>query len=98
MRLLPAASTSAIVNESETKLDWKAQKEAQARERKRQNDLKKVEERIGKLEERDQEIDEEMAKPEVFTNSVKCQELSKEKANILEELESLYEQWEELAE
>ena len=84
--------------ESETKLDWKAQKEAQAKERKRQNDLKKVEERINKLEERDQEIDEEMSKPEIFTNSVKCQELSKEKADIMEELELLYEQWETLAE
>ena len=74
----PAYTAAPVVNESETKLDWKAQKEAQAKERKRQNDLKKVEERISKLEERDQEIDEEMAKPEVFTNSVKCQELSKE--------------------
>ena len=92
-----AVPTSAPV-ESETKLDWKAQKEAQAKERKRQNDLKKVEERIGKLEERDQEIDDEMSKPEIFTNSVKCQELSKEKADILEELEQLYEQWELLAE
>ena len=50
------------------------------------------------LREQEEEIDEEMANPEVFTNSVKCQELSKEKANILEELETLYEQWEELAE
>ena len=94
----PSVSIASVTNDSDTKLDWKAQKEAQARERKRQNDLKKVEERIGKLEERDQEIDEEMSNPEVFTNSVKCQELSKEKANILEELETLYEQWEELAE
>ena len=94
----PTFQSAPVASESETKLDWKAQKEAQARERKRQNDLKKVEERIAKLEERDQEIDEEMSKPEVFTNSVKCQELSKEKADILEELETLYEQWEELAE
>ena len=92
------ASTPAPVQESETKLDWKAQKEAQAKERKRQNELKKVEERINLLEERDQVIDEEMAKPEISTNSVKCQELSKEKADILAELEVLYEKWEELAE
>ena len=39
--------------ETETKLDWKAQKEAQAQERKRQNDLKKVEARIAELEARD---------------------------------------------
>ena len=84
--------------ESEIKLDWKAQKEAQAKERKRQNDLKKLEEKIALLESRDKAIDEEMSNPDIFTNSVKCQELSKEKADIMDELESLYEEWESLAE
>ena len=83
---------------SESKLSWQEQKEAQARERKRQNELKKTEERISSLEERDQEIDELMSKEEIFTNSVRCQELSVEKAEILDELEKLYELWEELAE
>ena len=83
---------------SESKLDWKAQKELQAKERKRQNDLKKVEERIHILETKDREIDSAMTDPEIFTNSVKCQELSKEKAAILAELETLYEEWELLAE
>ncbi len=83
---------------SETKLDWKAQKEEQAKMRKRQNDLKKVEERISLLEERDAQIDIELSNPDIFTNSVKCQELSTEKASILEELDSLYETWESLAE
>ena len=36
--------------------------------------------------------------PEIFTNSMKCQALSLEKNQILEELETLYEQWELLAE
>ena len=83
---------------SDTKLDWKAQKEAQAKERKRQNDLKKTEEQIHKLETRDAEIDTLMTNPEIFTNSVKCQELASEKANILDQLEILYEEWEKLAE
>ena len=86
------------VVETETKLDWKAQKEAQAQERKRQNDLKKVEARIAELEARDKEIDSEMEDPEVFTSVFKCQELSKEKDSILTELDKLYEQWEALAE
>ena len=84
--------------ESETKLDWKAQKEQQAKERKRQNDLRKTEERISALEERDGEIDELMTQEDVYTNSVKCRELSEEKASIMQELEILYEKWEELAE
>ena len=84
--------------ETDTKSDWKAQKEAQAQERKRQNDLKKVESKISSLEERDKEIDAEMENPEVFTNVAKCQALSVEKNQILEELEVLYEEWERLAE
>ena len=83
---------------SENKLSWQEQKEAQAKERKRQNDLRKTEERITALEERDSDIDQLMMKEEIFTNSVKCQELAQEKATIAEELEELYEKWEELEE
>ena len=83
---------------SDTKLSWKQQKEEQARLRKRQNDLKKTEERIGVLETRNGKIDELMMQEEVYTNSVKCQELAKEKAANEAELEELYEKWEELAE
>ena len=43
-------------------------------------------------------IDELMMQEEVYTNSVKCQELAKEKAANEAELEELYEKWEELAE
>ncbi len=95
---IAALATSAQNSDSDTKLDWKAQKEAQAKERKRQNDLKKTEDAIAKLEERDSEIDELMTQEEVFTNSMKCRELSEEKAKIAEELEELYIRWEELAE
>ena len=83
---------------SEGKLTWQQQKEEQARLRKRQNDLKKTEERIGVLETRNGKIDELMMQEEVYTNSVKCQELAKEKAANEAELEELYEKWEELAE
>ena len=69
----------------------------QARLRKRENDLKKCEERIAKLEERNAWLEEEMSKPEIATNSVKLQELANEQAKNNEELESLYELWEELA-
>lgn len=91
-------SSSSASAPSENKLSWQEQKEAQAKERKRQNDLRKTEERITALEERDSEIDQLMMKEEVFTNSVKCQELAQEKATIAEELEELYEKWEELEE
>ncbi len=96
-----ASKTMTAVNDSavsETKLDWKAQKEAQAKERKRQNELKKTEELIASLEARDGEIDELMTQEEVYTNSMKCRELSEEKATIAGKLEELYLLWEELAE
>lgn len=91
-------SSSPASTPSENKLSWQEQKEAQAKERKRQNELRKTEERITALEERDSEIDQLMMEEEIFTNSVKCQELAQEKAAIAEELETLYEKWEELEE
>ena len=83
---------------SDAKLSWQEQKEQQARERKKQNELKKTEERITVLEERNEEIDELMTHEDVYSNSVKCQELAAEKASNEEELDILYEKWGELAE
>ena len=84
--------------ESEVKLDWKAQKEEQARLRKKENDLKKCEEKIAELDTRTSEIDTEMSDPSIGTQVAKLQELTKEQAACQEQLEKLYEQWEELAE
>jgi ATP-binding cassette subfamily F protein 3 len=91
-------TVAAKVAESEVKLDWKAQKEEQARLRKKENDLKKCEEQIARLEARVSEIDTEMSDPAIGTQVAKLQELSKEQAACQEQLEKLYEQWEELAE
>ena len=85
------------VQVSDNKLSWQQQKEQQAKERKRENELKKTEKRIEELEAHDQEIDETMILPEVCTNVAECTRLSKEKAAIAAELEELYEKWEELA-
>ena len=91
-------TVAAKVAESEVKLDWKAQKEEQARLRKKENDLKKCEEKIAELESRISEIDTEMSDPAIGTQVAKLQELTKEQAACQEQLEKLYEQWEELAE
>ncbi len=97
----PANSTGEDFQEekavSENKLSWQQMKEEQARKRKREAELKKVEARIEKLETRDKEIDDTMVLPDVCTNVAKCTKLSREKASIAEELETLYEKWEELA-
>ena len=75
-----------------------AEKEEQARLRKKENDLKKTETEIETLENRNAEIDEMMAAPEICTDVAKLQELSKEKEQITEKLTILYEKWEELSE
>lgn len=92
------SAVAAKAAESEVKLDWKAQKEEQARLRKKENDLKKCEEKIAELEERISEIDTEMSDPAIGTQVAKLQELTKEQTACQEQLEKLYEQWEELAE
>ena len=82
---------------SENKLSWQQKKEEQAKKRRKETQLKTAEERIEQLETRDAEIDELMASPEICTDYEKISALSIEKNQIAEELEKLYESWEELA-
>ena len=98
--LTPVAEAKVVSGEdtSGIKLDWKAQKEEQAKIRKRQNELKKTEEELHKLETRDGEIDELLVKEEIFTDVPKLLELNQEKEMISKRLEELYELWGELAE
>ena len=92
-----AAETKAAEPESAGKLDWKQQKEEQARQRKRENDFKKTEAEIFELETRDGEIDQLLTQESVYTNVAECMKLHKEKEAIAARLEILYEQWEALA-
>lgn len=99
--LTPVSNTTVTIKTQEPsaqKLDWKQQKEAQAILRKKENDLKKCEEKIDLLERKNVALDEEMTKPEIATNSVKLQEIAKEKETIETELEVLYAKWEALSE
>ena len=99
--LTPASDLAASVKSEEPstqKLDWKQQKENQALLRKRENDLKKCEEKIEALENKNTALDAEMASPEIATNSAKLQEIAKQKEDIEAELEILYAKWEELSE
>ncbi len=83
---------------SETKLDWKQQKEEQAKLRKKQNELKRVEEEIHKLELRDVELNALLADESIFTNSKKLVELTTEQNTNNERMEELLELWEQLSE
>ena len=85
------------LTETESKLDWKAKKEQQAQQRKRENDLKKCEEKITDLEDLIKKCNEELLLPEYATNVAKLQEISKKIEELESELSTAYELWETLA-
>lgn len=81
----------------ENKLSWQQQKEEQAKQRKRKNDLKKTEDSISEVETRIAEIDDLLTKEEIYTNVPRLMELNQEKKEKEQKLEELMELWEELA-
>ena len=93
-----ASAGSAKSAEPDAKQDWLAKKEEQARIRKKENDLKKCEEKIAALEERNAEIDALLSDPAIGTQVARLQELTTEQAGLQETLEKLYAEWEVLAE
>lgn len=90
-------TSSVTVDTSENKRNWQKQREEQAKERKRANELKKCEELIEKLERSNQEIDEQMALPEICRDVAKLTSLTKRKQDNEDELAKLYDKWEELS-
>ncbi|MDE7314004.1 MAG: ABC-F type ribosomal protection protein [Eubacterium sp.] len=79
-----------------SKEDWKLKKQQQAAKRKAEQELSRVEERIETLETEKKELEAEMAAPEVAVISAKVMELHSQLVQKEEELEALYEKWEEL--
>lgn len=100
----PADSSSTVsaaqknAQKESAKADWKQSKEEQALLKKKKNELKKTEERITVIEDRLKAIEEESALPEVCTDTARLLELHKESTKLSEELDTLYEKWEELSE
>ncbi len=82
--------------DTESKIDWKTQKEEQAKQRKRENEKNKIEKQIEILEERQKEIDDLMITDDICNNASKLMELQKEKDSNEEELLELYNKWEDL--
>lgn len=77
--------------------DWKAQKEEQAKLRKKQNDIAKIEKSIEQLEKDNSELDEQLALPEVYSDVKQLMKLNEKKQEIEKKLEKLYEDWETLS-
>lgn len=82
---------------SDNKMDWKAQKEAQAEARKKENSIKKLEQEIENIESKINEANEKLTLEEVYTNPYKSKEIYEEKTKLEEELNILYDKWESLA-
>ncbi len=91
------ADHASVAGISDARQDWKAMKEQQAAQRKRENELKKCEEQIETLEARNTEIDALMASEAICTDVAKLQELNDEKEGNETELAKLYDRWEELS-
>ncbi len=82
--------------ESGGRKDWEQQKKEQAAKRRLEHELQKTEARIEQLETEIGELEAEMAKPEVAVISARVMELHTDLKHRQEELEGLYERWEEL--
>ncbi len=91
------SAPSLAPSSSEAKQDWKAQKEEQARIRKKENDLKKCEEKIAALEEQLGRLRAQLSDPSLGTQAAKLMELTKEQEQVDAQLEAVYEEWEILA-
>lgn len=84
-------------NSSSASLDWKAQKEELALKRKKENDIKKTEHQIELLEDKVSELNDEINLPENADNHVRLTELTNLLQTAQDQLNALYEKWEELS-
>ena len=85
------------VTVSAAEIDWRMQKEEQAKKRKAENDLRKIEEKIADLEEQIAEIDSQLELPEVVTDADKLNELLTTRGELNTALEEAYAIWETMA-
>ena len=90
-------STPKTETPSTAKLDWKEQKEREAKKRKIETAYEKAENEIQKLEELIEETDAQIALPEYASNVAKLTELSKQKEQYEAELETAMEESEKAA-
>lgn len=96
--ITPSSTASASPTSSNTKLDRQKQKEEQARIRRIQNQMSKLEETINEAEERMSIIDEQLCLEEIYSDFEKSKTLLEEKETLSSQIASYYEEWEALSE
>lgn len=82
---------------TQIKTQKKKDKELEKERKKLKNDEKKLLDEIHRLEERIVHIDKELCKEEVYTDAQKMKDYSREKIEIQDKIENLYEKWEVLS-
>lgn len=91
------SETLNLEKDNTNRLDWKKQKEEQARIRKLQNELTKIEKEIESLETENNNLTIELSNPEFSSEAGKLMELHKKKSSNEEKISELMERWEELS-
>ena len=94
---MPAARLLAVPPLLASALSYQEQKQQKALERKRQNDLAKIEGRIDEIEQRIKVLDEMMADEAICTDVTRLMEITQEKEKLDGQLLTLMEQWETLS-
>lgn len=84
--------------ETQSRQDWKKQKEEQAAKRKVEAKIKKLETDIAETEARIEECDKLLASEEVYSSAYRSAEIFGKKTELEAALMELYEQWEEMSE
>ena len=92
------SDSDATTSVKESKVSWQQSREEQNRLKKRKNEIKKIEERIAQIEERISAIDIEYSDPSIGSDTARLMDLHNESTNLKQELDALYERWEELME
>ena len=96
---IPNTPTASVSSEIATnKMDWQKQKEEQARVRRIQNQMAKLEASITEAEEKIAAIDAQLCLEEVYSNYDKSNLLLTEKEALSESIGKYYEEWESLSE
>ncbi|MCT4594486.1 MAG: ABC-F family ATP-binding cassette domain-containing protein [Anaeromicrobium sp.] len=82
------------ITKTQMKLDRKKEKERKQQERKEKKAQENLELRIQQVEEKIQFLEKEMCKEEIYSDAKKSKEIHKEMNDLKDELNSLYETWE----
>ncbi|HBA04005.1 MAG TPA: thiamine ABC transporter substrate-binding protein [Clostridium sp.] len=85
------------ITKTQLKLDKKKKREAEKAEKEKANILKNIENKIAATEESLEGLQGQLCLEEVYSNPEKSIEINKEIQKTEEELQNLYDQWEELA-